>query len=522
MRPNAPRLSTPLRRTAAILCLAACGSAGAVADLGAIAAAADIDDISAPCRALPAALEPALARAEMTQQLAAYQQLSEEALAMRAEAIRLFHALKARSARGEALSGADLQRLHAGAAALLAQRRSLLQTAFAHECWLDAPAATDPALAAVQHAGILMSLAAALTLYDNYLLAISLYQDDSVLRLKLNRGDRGFALDRGELDRITRAFASPENRRRVRRGIDWFERNRSTASAEAIDGSAYLGALIAQSPSYQMVREASPLAELGAHFGIFRVATADTLATLRDESLNLYSLLFGNTVGLVETRRGKLDRRADVEARVAGTLRAGDILLEKTPFRLTDTFIPGHWGHAAIWVGDEAELRALGIWEHPLVQAHAAQIRAGRGVVEALRSGVEMNPLANFLNIDDLAVLRADTMTPEGRVAVVLQALRQVGKAYDFNFDAESTQRVFCSKLVYLAYGDMQWPTARIFGRVTVSPDNIAARATGDGPLSVALLYHEGEEVSRAPRALMEKLVPPAAPSLARSEATLR
>jgi hypothetical protein len=91
---------------------------------------------------------------------------------------------------------------------------------------------------------------------------------------------------------------------------------------------------------------------------------------LKNKGFNVTSMLFGNTVGLVELRRGKLYGRAEVLSRVSETARAGDILLEKTPFRLTDAFIPGHWGHAAIWVGSEAELRALGIWDHPAVRAH--------------------------------------------------------------------------------------------------------------------------------------------------------
>lgn len=480
--------------------------------------AAGLPDGPASCAALAPGAGTRLA---MSERLAAYQRLSEEALAMRAEAILLFRALNARAARREPLSGHDLQRLNAGAAALLAQRQSLLQVAFAHECWLDKPLPADAQAAAVQRAGILMSLAAALTLYDNYLSAISLYRDDTTLRQHFNRGDSGFALDRGALDRITGAYASPTNRERVRRAIDWYEQHGAVGATD-LEGTAYLARLIAQSPSYHMVRRTNPLAELGANFGILRVATSDTLSKMRDEGLNLSSLLFGNTVGLIETRRGKLDKRADVLTRVNANLRAGDILLEKTPFRLTDTFIPGHWGHAAIWIGSEAELRDLGIWDHPVVQPHQADIRAGRGIVEALRSGVEMNPVAHFLNIDDLAVLRADAIGAAQRAEIVLQTLRQVGKAYDFNFDAETTQRVFCSKLVYLAYGDMQWPTARVFGRVTISPDNIAARATGDGPLSVALLYHDGKEISEAPRTLMEKLVPPAPAPLARSETVPR
>ncbi|HOI53042.1 MAG TPA: YiiX/YebB-like N1pC/P60 family cysteine hydrolase, partial [Azonexus sp.] len=212
------------------------------------------------------------------------------------------------------------------------------------------------------------------------------------------------------------------------------------------------------------------------------------------EGVNLSSLLFGNAAGLVETRRGKLDGQAPVLEKLAGTVQAGDVLLEKTPFRLTDTFIPGHYGHVAVWVGSEAELRRLGIWEHPVVRPYQANIRAGRGVVEALRSGVKMNTLRHFLNIDDLAVLRPRQMADTVRAEAVLQTLRQVGKAYDFNFDVESTDRIVCSELVYHAYGDVRWPTKRQLGRVTISPDNVAAEATGNGAFAIELLYHDGRE----------------------------
>ena len=106
---------------------------------------------------------------------------------------------------------------------------------------------------------------------------------------------------------------------------------------------------------------------------------------------------------------------SSLQARVSSALRAGDILLEKTPFRLTDSFIPGHWGHAAIWIGTPDELRELGIWDHPLVRTYRREIESGRGVVEALRSGVKMNPLQQFMNIDDLAVLREPTLPPAQR-----------------------------------------------------------------------------------------------------------
>lgn len=41
---------------------------------------------------------------------------------------------------------------------------------------------------------------------------------------------------------------------------------------------------------------------------------------------------------------------------------------------------------------------------------------------------------------------------------------------YDFNFDLESKERVYCSKLVYLSYGGIDWPTKKAKGSPSAEP----------------------------------------------------
>lgn len=479
------------------------------------------DDLPAPDEAVPSAvcsgeLRASHARSSMAERIRAYQVLTEEALSLRERAIAFLDELKERDARHETLTGSDLKRLNQGAALLLAQRQALLATATEYECWLDDPVSADPETARAQASGIAMSLSAALILYDNYLTAVGVYRATPFLRHHLNRPDSGFGIPPGELTRISASFNSAINRARVRRGLVWYEEHGRMLGESANGDERYLAALIDQSLSYNMVRRARPVGYAANLMGFFGELSVDTLNLLKNEGVNFSSMVFGNTVGLIESRRGKLDGDAQTLAKLSGSVKAGDILLEKTPFRLTDAFIPGHWGHAAVWVGSEAELRELGIWDDPVVQPHQARIREGRGVVEALRAGVKMNSLAHFINVDDLAVLRREASSREQRIDVILQALRQVGKAYDFNFDVESTDRIVCSELVYHAYGDIRWPVARHLGRATVSPDNIAVLATGDGPLSVSLLYHDGREVADDPRHYIERLVQPDVVKVAR------
>ena len=435
----------------------------------------------------------------MQKEIDAYQSLAEEALAMRAIAIKVRADLHDKLARGETLSGHDLLYLNRGAEAMLNRRDALLKVSIAHECWLNDPIPDDPRLASVQAAGIAMSLSAALLLYDNYLSAISLYRSDTTLRRLINRADKGFDYRENQLNQMALSFASPSNRHRARRAIQWFEKNGYSALDGDNNGYRYLVQLIEQSPARQIVRKVDPVNFVGRLAGFFTTISFDTLLELKDQGVFVPSLLFGNAVGLVESRHGKLYDDPAVLAKVTGKLRAGDILLEKTPFRLTDSFIPGHWGHAAIWVGTPEELRGLGIWNHPLVRKYHSQIEAGNGVVEALRAGVQLNPLQHFMNIDDLAVLRETAISEKNRVQVILQALRQIGKAYDFNFDVESTDKIVCSELIYHTYSHQQWPTAKMLGRATISPDNVARRSLPGDILDVVALYHDGKEVTEQP-----------------------
>lgn len=447
---------------------------------------------------------PAEVEKSVQDEILAFRPLAERALSLRAATIKAGQRLQQKVARGRPLSGGDLALLSEGLAEHLSLRQEMLALATVHECWLDLSAEelASARLAPAAHLqGIMLSLSAALVLYDNYLLAISLFEGDAKLRRLLNEGDPGYAIHKAELAQVTLNYDSIANRSRVRKAMAFFEKEmEARPQGFAQDsGADYLAALIAQSPSYEMVKEWSPFYVIGRKIGFLGALTYDSLTTFERDGVSVFSMLFGNTVGLVETRKGKLHRRQDVLADLRGRLRSGDILLEKTPFRLTDKLIPGYWGHAAVWIGTEEELRELEVWDHPVVAPYHDEIRSGRLVVEALRSGVEMNSLDHFLNIDSIGVLRRPALSREERSRIILQALRQVGKAYDFNFDVESNERIYCSKLVYVAYQDVEWPTKRSLGRTTFTPDDVAIRAVTGDELTLIEFYHNGARVTDNP-----------------------
>lgn len=355
----------------------------------------------------------------------------------------------------------------------------------------------DPTL---QYAGVGLATAAALTLYDNYLSFLMIIKDRRLRRL-VNDPNLGYGIAEDELWELVERLNSKSNRRRLRELLDAWDDAPERLSEDAVDVLEPMSRTIESSVSYRYARKETDKEPLPTQGRVRRVHFLDRLEGLADDALGTLSQVFGNGIGLVETRKGKLWELEDVRRKVLDTLQPLDLLLEKTPFRLTDFFIPGHFGHVAIWMGTEAELEAVGVWKQPGMQGdpfrgYRQDVAEGRSVLEALRSGVELNTLGEFLNVDDLAVLRPKTLTPDEVVSSLLRGFKQVGKEYDFNFDVETTGTIVCSELPYHVYPDIDWQTEAQLGRFTISPDDVALQAVGEGAaFELILFYHDGEQV---------------------------
>ncbi len=59
------------------------------------------------------------------------------------------------------------------------------------------------------------------------------------------------------------------------------------------------------------------------------------------------------------------------------------------------------------------------------------------------------------MNIDDIAIVRERETSNKEKAKVIIRTFRQIGKEYDFNYDVETTDKIVCSQLVYLAYTDI-------------------------------------------------------------------
>ena len=192
---------------------------------------------------------------------------------------------------------------------------------------------------------------------------------------------------------------------------------------------------------------------------------------------NGLSFAFGSVAGNISWRKGYLEKNDIAFNHIKENLRPLDLLLEKRGYVFTDLTIPGNWGHVAVWLGTEEQLKEMNLWDHPAIAPHQDKIQKGFNIFQVRRWGLEFDTLENFMKLDEVAILRHKNILNRnekelGRVYNNL--FDQIGKKYDFGFDAMTLNEITCTEIVTLSYGDISWPNQYTFGRITITPDNMA------------------------------------------------
>ncbi len=137
---------------------------------------------------------------------------------------------------------------------------------------------------------------------------------------------------------------------------------------------------------------------------------------------------------------------------LAGTLRAGDILVSFSLGELTNYFIEGDFKHAAMYIGSDR-------------------------VVEAIGKGVSINSLDDFCSGKDrIAVLRPLFCDETTCRVAAMNAVSQLGKPYDYYFEM-SEQSFYCAELITWAYfnatiGTSPFVKRQVMGVDTVLPND--------------------------------------------------
>ncbi len=238
---------------------------------------------------------------------------------------------------------------------------------------------------------------------------------------------------------------------------------------------------------------------------IFKTAGTDCLPAARSGPITdentvsgglIYSVsrslspFFGDLVGRVRTRSGRLSDDAAVELALGQELQPFDVLIQKNGFALSDTFIPGYFTHAVIYLGTPEQLKAAGVWDLKAFDPVRAQLVAGNSFIEIDRAGAHLVAVREAVNTDELAVLRIAPPKAAGAEwpgQIAERLLASLGKPYDFAFDADTASEVTCAEVVMRSFTHIAWPLREIMGRRSLLPDDVLRTAL-DGQSGVQLL----------------------------------
>lgn len=365
---------------------------------------------------------------------------------------------------------------------------------------------------------LMLSLSVAVTLFDTTLYTYYKFHDNPKMRRLLNEKDSAYRREGNTFEKSVEGIFSFKNSRYLQRAINLYEKfyveNKPAYVDEDLERAHQI---IQESYLYNNFKDRKISGVLhdvclilASRIKISAKAKVDFLAYIGNSVIYYGSKFFGNVVGSFQKRRGLLYKDDAFLADVESKIRPMDVLLEKTPFRLTDNFIPGYWGHAAIYIGTEEDLKELGIWEHELVQQYAKEISKGKLVVEALRDKVQMNSIEHFSDIDDFALIRLRVeLTKQQLIDHILRALSHVGKKYDFSFDVETGDTIVCSELHYRTFIDVKFNTTSYIGRSTISVDQVAEQGKVGMPFEPIILYINGKEVKSEVQSFFDILLQP-------------
>ena len=209
------------------------------------------------------------------------------------------------------------------------------------------------------------------------------------------------------------------------------------------------------------------------------------------------SAAFGAVAGNIAWREGYLKEDKNLLDYIKKTVRPFDLLMEKKAYKFTDLTIPGHWGHIGVYLGTKKQLIEMGMWNSKYIDPFRENIERGKTIFQVRRTGLVFDALDDFMNLDEMAILRVQGQAdkPASELNLVFEYLgAQLGKTYDFSFDAMTEETITCTEIVAFSYGPIKWPMDYIVGRYSITPNNMAELALFTNSPLQTIAYVTGDK----------------------------
>jgi hypothetical protein len=295
------------------------------------------------------------------------------------------------------------------------------------------------------------------------------YQELDVVRRTLNRGDIGNQIPRNVIQKARKFLYAPGIRKKLMI-------RKKGSKPDIVDS------LLQQLPKATIIKE--------AWYSIFR--KNDRINAI---GYHVFSFAGNSFMGSGGSRYTNRRKQKQYATQLLSVVQPYDILLSKSPGHLSGKIIPGYFGHAAIWLGDEIH-KKKGLFTIFKNKNSARYKLHQKGIAEALRSGVLVSNMQEFADGEVFIILRPKTLSTQQKQRIVQNTMKQMGKNYDFNFDIESPDMVNCTELVFLAYDFINWKVRYFMERYTLFPDDLLLTALeNEDQFEIVALMKEGNMV---------------------------
>lgn len=200
-------------------------------------------------------------------------------------------------------------------------------------------------------------------------------------------------------------------------------------------------------------------------------------------------------------------------------LMPGDIVVERTEWRISNFLYPGFWKHSFIYTGTLAEMddyfngsKVINgsvsdyLRENMPEVYEAYAVKHGdydANMIESKKLHVRIGPIEDYGRSDYLGVLRP-RLSKDIKLRAILKALSFAGKFYDLLFDYSDNSTLACSELIYFPYsksyseGGLDLKLAKVLWTAALLPNDLVRKygleRDGGGELDFVLFIDSDKE----------------------------
>tara|TARA_B110000908_G_scaffold172021_1_gene237144 strand:+ start:12552 stop:13919 length:1368 start_codon:yes stop_codon:yes gene_type:complete len=302
---------------------------------------------------------------------------------------------------------------------------------------------------------------------------IQMAQQNPVIWEKLDESELRYGIERKTISRLYESLSSPKKMLQFHQAIRFFEATKTEifALAELSDLDKEMIELLEQEEPFIASRKRDYF-RLRLRYRAYDIVRRNS-SGYKQAMFHLFRLTGSAVAELKQplkksnpTVKGAKRVTPDLLTEIRSKLMPGDVIITRHDDALSNLFLPGYWPHAAFYMGNPDQLKALNISTSP---------HSEHEIIESKKDGVKFRPLSETLNVDSFVIMRP-ILSANCLSQVIQSAMSHAGKRYDFLFDFTKADRLACTELVYRAYhgvDNLQFSLIEHSGRMCISAEDL-------------------------------------------------